>query len=1375
MRPLAALADSYRQNRVIAKPRATAGSTELVACEQREGVRLQAELSRVGRLRVLELDPSVSPLAAVERLEASGLYEYVEPDYRRSRLAAPNDPRFGEQWALRNTGQSSGRIGADVSAVAAWDTRSSAESVIIAVIDTGIRLTHEDLAANLWVNPGEVAGNGIDDDGNGYVDDIHGINSLVTAGSPGSGNPSDDQGHGTAVAGVIGAVGNNGRGISGIAWQAKIMAMKLDDRDSGSGGAYVSNMVECIDYAVARGAKVINISYGGYSYSRTEFEAIDRARAKGVIIVAAAGNDGMPNDEAASYPASYLLDNVVAVANTNRRDELSDTSTYGGLVELAAPGTDILTCNYESDTSYESVNGTSFSSPLVAGALGLLRAQFPHDSHRALINRLLRSVDPVAALSGRVATGGRLNVARALTSTASGPFNDDFASRSRLSGNSVLTRGVSGGASLEAGEPTHGAAGGVSLWWSWTAPRSGNALVDTAGSNFDTTVAVYTGSAVNALTPVASNDDAPGRATSRVSFAVTQGTTYQIAVDGKGGATGYVVLATAMQPDNDNFSAASPLSGVSAQTTGNNTNASTEEGEPLLRDGEFTLGATVWYRWVAPRAGYFTVTAYSDSFLPVLSVYRGATLADLALERAGVDRALFRAISGATYYFAVDSGSPATGTFTLSLLEAYDGLTLGSPVNSSVAIGPGDSFALITSSGYLIYYSSTSGGWSRKLRGTLDVSTPAIGSDGAVYATTTRGVFAVSSDNTLKWEKLFDDGVSSSAALAADGTVYVHSDDGWLHAYTRNGSQRWRTRVPGVSYSSPVVGSDGTVYVGSDDGQVYAVAPLDGAVKWRFNTGGEIYASIAIGADDVLYVGNLAGKFFAINASGTQRWSYTAGGAISSSAAIGGDGTLYFGSYDKKLYAVSSSGSLRWTYATGDEIRGSSPVVGLDGTIYIGSYDKKLHAVTSTGAVKQVYPTGEVIRSSPLLVDTDLLFGSADGNLYVLDVGTVLATSPWPMHRQNAARTGRRVLASAPTINTQPVSRTVGIGTSATLAVNANGNDPLTFQWYLNGAPIAGATESAYTITNATAAQSGHYTVVVTNGHGSVTSSAAQVNVVEASNLGRIVNLSARAVAGSGDKTLIVGFYVGGGSGSKELLIRGAGPSLGAPPHNVPGVLSDPKLTLYSGPTPSVSNDDWGNDPQLVTKASQVGAFGFTSGKDAAVIANATPGSYSVHITAASGNASGVALAEFYDAAQVYTAGSSRLINISTRADVGRDANILIVGFYIAGETPVKVLIRGVGPTLAQAPHNVQGVLANPRLELRNQQQALVSQNDDWGADGNAAELEAAMQKAGAFALPAGSKDAAMVVTLQPGLYSALLSGVSDATGVALAEVYQID
>lgn len=1360
----------FRKRTLLAKPRAGLTAPDLLPGENAQGTTLRHTLTHVGGVRVLELSADQTIDGALRGLRASGRYDYVEPDYIKTPHAVPNDPRFTEQWALRNTGQDGGTAGADIGAVAAWDTRSSAAEIVVAVIDTGVRVTHEDLADNIWRNPGEVPGNGIDDDHNGYIDDVYGINSLIAQGTAGSGNPDDDQGHGTSVASVIGAVGNNGKGMSGVAWRVKIMALKFDDVN---GSSSISNEIECIDYAIAKGAKIINLSYGSLSYSQAEYDAIKRARDAGVIFVASAGNEGASNDLVSNYPASYFLENVVSVANTDRKDELSSSSVYGGLVDLGAPGTSILTCSNRSDSEYRTVDGTSFSSPTVAGALALVRAQFPTDSYRAAINRILRSVDPLASLAGKVQTGGRLNVARALTQQSNRPFNDDFANRASLTGDSTTTRATSIGASAEGGEPVHGAAGGASLWWSWTAPRNGSVVLDTSGSNFDTTLAVYTGSAVGSLSAVASNDDATGATSSRVAFTAVQGTTYQIAVDGKGGASGLAALAVGLLPANDNFAEATTISGVSVKTTGTTKLATREAGEPTVSVRQTSgRGKSVWYRWTAPRTGSFAACAFTESFGAILGVYTGTNVGGLNLVAREEDAVTFDAISGVNYYILVDSSDTGSGTFTFTLLEASDVITFGSEVTPSQTVGNDGSIVMMDSRGIIYYFKSAANSWVDRVNGTLDVSTPAISSQGTIYVGTSTGLYALNPNQTEKWSKTFADGVQSSPAVAADGSVYVHAGDGYLYAFFADGTQKWKTRIPGVSYSSPSLGSDGTIYVGSDDHNVYAIFPTDGSIKWKYDTGDEVFASVAIGNDGTLYVGNLGSQFHAISPSGVKVWSYQAGNDISSSAAIAPDGTIYFGCYDGKLYALNSNGTLKWTYTTGGEIRASSPLVASDGTIYIGSYDQSLHAVSSNGTVKQTYPTAGIIRSSPLIYAGQLFFGSSDKRIYGIPVtSTVPSNSPWAMHRQNLARTGRKPSATAPLIKTQPASRVVGIGNSTTLAVNVEGQDTLAFQWYFNGIPIVGATQSTYTISNASPSSAGNYTVVITNGLGSVTSAVATVSVAAASDLGHIVNLSARAVAGSGSKTLIVGFVIAGGSGNKPLLVRAVGPTLAN--FSVPGFLVDPQLTLFSGGgSPLATNDNWVTDSAIPALLTQVGAFAFASStsKDAAMSANLPVGGYTAHVT--SSGASGVALAEFYDASPVYTADTPRLTNISARSQVGTGGDVLIVGFVIAGSTPRKVLIRGIGPGLIQ--FGVDGILADPKMTLKTLPGEFVQENDNWGSATNLAELQSAMSAVNAFPLGSNSKDAVIVATLQPGGYTAVISGVDNTIGVALAEVYEL-
>lgn len=294
----------------------------------------------------------------------------------------PNDAGFGSLWGMRNTGATSGYVaGMDINAASAWNVRTDASSVIVGVIDTGIRTTHQDLAANIWTNAGETgldslgrnkASNGVDDDGNGYVDDVYGINSITNSGLNAA-TTNDDAGHGTHVSGTIGGNGNNGVGVAGVCWKVQLMALKfLNSQGSG----YDSNAIKCLAYARAKGAKVTSNSWGGGGYSGATLTAIQQARDADILFIAAAGNSGANNDVQANYPCGYNVENVVSVASMQGDGTRSSFSCYGATtVDVAAPGSSIYSCSYASDTSYTTMSGTSMATPHVSGIVALMRAQ----------------------------------------------------------------------------------------------------------------------------------------------------------------------------------------------------------------------------------------------------------------------------------------------------------------------------------------------------------------------------------------------------------------------------------------------------------------------------------------------------------------------------------------------------------------------------------------------------------------------------------------------------------------------------------------------------------------------------------------------------------------------------------------------------------------------------------------------------------------------------------------------------------------------------------------------------------------------------------------------------------------------------------------
>ncbi len=343
---------------------------------------------------------------AVDRYSDDPAVAFIEPNYRCQALTVPDDPRFDDLWGMQNTGQNGGLPGSDISAVEAWSVYTGTSDVIVGVIDTGVNYNHEDLADNMWTNPGEIPGNGIDDDGNGLIDDYHGYDYVNN-----DGDPLDDNGHGSHCSGTIGGVGDNGIGVAGVNWDVSIMAIKFLDW---SGGGWTDDAIASVEYAVMMGADVLSNSWGGGSYSSSLEAAISDANDAGIIFVAAAGNDyGNDNDVFPVYPSSYDVPNVVSVLATDNRDEVAYFSNYGATsVDLAAPGVDILsTVLYN---GYDYYSGTSMATPHVAGAFALVLGRFPELGVQEAKNLIFNSVDVLPQLDGLCATGGRLNVAMAI-------------------------------------------------------------------------------------------------------------------------------------------------------------------------------------------------------------------------------------------------------------------------------------------------------------------------------------------------------------------------------------------------------------------------------------------------------------------------------------------------------------------------------------------------------------------------------------------------------------------------------------------------------------------------------------------------------------------------------------------------------------------------------------------------------------------------------------------------------------------------------------------------------------------------------------------------------------------------------------------------
>lgn len=352
---------------------------------------------------IYTIDPVMQASLSVKKL--------IDSPFADMNVTLPNDPQFGQLWGMRNTGSNepkgkAGVEGADINALKAWELTKGDSDIVIAVIDTGVDYNHPDLKQNRWINTEEIAGNGIDDDGNGYIDDIYGYNFAKN-----TSDPMDRNGHGTHCAGTIGAIHDNSVGVSGVMANVKMMAVKfLGDDGSGS----LEGAIKAIDYATNKNVDIMSNSWGGGGRSQALLDAIMRASDKGIIFVAAAGNSSANNDASPSYPASYETPNMVSVASMTAQNTLSSFSSYGrNSVHIAAPGTNILST--VPNGKYDVYSGTSMATPHVSGILGLLLSQEGRMDHAELRDRLTMTGVPVAGLRGKTQTASRVDAFNLLT------------------------------------------------------------------------------------------------------------------------------------------------------------------------------------------------------------------------------------------------------------------------------------------------------------------------------------------------------------------------------------------------------------------------------------------------------------------------------------------------------------------------------------------------------------------------------------------------------------------------------------------------------------------------------------------------------------------------------------------------------------------------------------------------------------------------------------------------------------------------------------------------------------------------------------------------------------------------------------------------
>ncbi|HJQ28686.1 MAG TPA: S8 family peptidase [Rubrobacter sp.] len=404
----------------------SASQSDLTQLNQQNDASTEEDLPQ-SKVNVVDLPPDLTVSEGIQAYENSPDVAYAEPNFKLYPTATPNDPLFSRMWALNNTGQTGGTIDADIDAPEQWNTNTGSPLTVVAVIDEGMDINHPDLKANIYTNTVEANGDkGVDDDRNGYVDDVHGFDFANNDASVYDPDPLTGKGeeHGTHVAGTIAAVGNNGAGVTGVNWQAKIMPLKF----LGPNGGYTSDAVEALDYAVKNGVKISNNSWGGGGKSQALQDAIARADSAGHLFVTAAGNGGADgigdnNDVTPNYPANYPNSNIISVAATDSRDRLAAFSNFGvNTVDLAAPGVSILSTL--PGNTYGNYSGTSMATPHVTGVAALIKSQNPTADDGAMKAQILQFAEKKPSLKNKVATGGRLNAYATLTQQVAADTTD---------------------------------------------------------------------------------------------------------------------------------------------------------------------------------------------------------------------------------------------------------------------------------------------------------------------------------------------------------------------------------------------------------------------------------------------------------------------------------------------------------------------------------------------------------------------------------------------------------------------------------------------------------------------------------------------------------------------------------------------------------------------------------------------------------------------------------------------------------------------------------------------------------------------------------------------------------------------------------------
>lgn len=636
-------------------------------------------------VRVLTENPTLvsSIPTLLQRLKDLGLKE-IEPDSIIGACALPSDPVIGNglAWHLDNLGLLPGHLaGADIEASAAWGTKTDASSILIAVIDSGIASSDPELAPSIYSFPGETLGDGVDNDSNGYIDDILGYDFYHN-----DSNAEDEAGHGSMCAALIGAAGNNGFGSSGVAWKSSMLNCKFLDHN---GLGTLSDAIDAIDYARVAGARILNMSWSYDGDAALLTEALARCDVAGIIMVCASGNAGWAAPVQA--PASIRLSHMVVVAASTPSDTLASFSVVDpSHVDLAAPGVDLPVAlfnqpwNSGADVTYAS--GTSFSAAIVSGSLALGLAVFPQESSEQVIRRMLESVDPIPGGAAALASGGRLNLAGMLGNQGTLVPHDSFAQRLVLTDASGQWTGRNNGASAEtvdvnlALSPTPQR----SVWFEWTAATEGLLRVSARAEN-ESVVRLAVFSNMNGLPADLVGQSSDGRA---VEIQVAAGQKLLWMIDSSVQISQGLTLSWQLPPSNDNWQTAELTTGLPLTISGNSLGATTESFEMSQPHHSWLPQGSVWWKWTPGVAGNVSVVPTAGHVAFVLPLRNGAPDFVLGYEYSGVILRKYDVLANQSYAILVIPQTPAAaGPFSVAFIGLEDIAIMTHPSNTATLAG----------------------------------------------------------------------------------------------------------------------------------------------------------------------------------------------------------------------------------------------------------------------------------------------------------------------------------------------------------------------------------------------------------------------------------------------------------------------------------------------------------------------------------------------------------------------------------------------------------------------------------------------------------------------------------------------------------------